>query len=448
VDWQTVFVAVRGASTDGHRYAHGLDCAAVIAEEDVEPASGVPVILVSDARVALAELARMIEGNPSHELSLVGVTGTNGKTTTCWILESILRAAGRKVGLIGTTGHRSNHQAIASGYTTPPAPQWQGLLRQMRDAGCEVVAAEVSSIALDALRVHGSRFEVAVFTNLSRDHLDYHGSMEAYAAAKAKLFSHYLAEGGHAVLPETCPAMDPTVASRGDLRVWRYGIHGGDVFARDLELKEDGTHGRMETPSGVFAFHLPLLGLHNVLNALGAVATALALGISTHAIREGLSSVPVVPGRMEPVPNDSGLRVLVDYAHTPDALEKALAGLRPFVKGRLMVVFGCGGDRDRGKRPEMGRVACAGADLVFATTDNPRNEDPNRILEEVRGGLDERAQVICDRSKAIRAAIEEASPGDMILIAGKGHEQYQEVEGVKHAFDDRLIAAQVLGATT
>jgi len=444
VDWQTAFVAVRGAQSDGHRFAAGLECAVVIAEEEVAPGEGVPVVLVKDARVALAEIAGILEGHPSRELALVGITGTNGKTTTCWILESILHASGKKAGLIGTTGHRSNRQSLGSGYTTPPAPQWQALLREMRDNGCEVVASEVSSIALHARRVHGTRFEVGVFTNLSRDHLDYHGSMEAYAQAKALLFSQYVARGGHAVLPEQCPEIESALAGRRDLRLWRYGIHGGDVHLAEMSLKPDGTHGRMVTPSGVFNFHFPLLGLHNVLNALAAVASALALGTSISAIQRGLESVPVVPGRMQSIPNSVGLQVLVDFAHTPDALEKAMEGLRPFVEGRLLLVFGCGGDRDRGKRPAMGEVACSGADVVFATSDNPRSEDPQLILDEIRSGMDVNARIVVDRGEAIRAAIEEAVCGDVVLITGKGHEQYQEIDGVRHPFDDVQVATVAL----
>jgi len=447
VDWQSVFVAVRGAQVDGHKYAKGLDCALVIAEDDVEPAEGVPVAIVKDTRLALAEAASILEGDPSHEVSVVGITGTNGKTTTSWILESILKAAGRKVGVIGTTGHRANHQEVGSGYTTPPAPQWQGLLRQMVDQGCEFVTAEVSSIALASYRVHGSRFEVGVFTNLTRDHLDFHGSMESYMAAKAMLFDAYLAQGAHAVVPRVCPELDAVLENRKDLRVWRYGIEGGDVFTWEHSLGADGTQGRVGSPGGSFVFEFPLLGEHNLKNALAAVACSLALGVSVDAIQRGLAQLPVVPGRMEVVPNQVGITVLVDYAHTPDALEKALEGLRPLTTSDLVVVFGCGGDRDRGKRPEMGRVATATADRVYATSDNPRSEDPADILREVAAGLSDGARIIVDRKEAIESAIREAQPGDVILIAGKGHEQYQEIGGIQHSFDDRLIAAQALGAS-
>lgn len=445
VDWQTVFVAVEGAAADGHRFAEGLDCALVVAERDVAPAEGVPLVIVRDSRKALAALAATLEGNPSHSLSVVGITGTNGKTTTSWILESILAAAGRRVGVIGTTGHRLFGESLPTRFTTPPAPQWQGLIRQMRDRGCEFLVSEVSSIALDARRVDRTRFEIGVFTNLSRDHLDYHGSMEAYAASKVLLFSEHLAESGHAVVPERCPVLDAVLEARADLRVWRYGLEGGDVYPRDLEMTATGSLGRILTPSGAFDLELPLLGEHNVLNALGAAAAALSAGISLEAIERGLRQVPVIPGRMEPVVAADGPTVLVDYAHTPDALSHALEGLRPLTAGRLMVVFGCGGDRDVGKRPEMGRVACEKADWVCVTTDNPRSEDPAKILEDIRVGLNEQALVVSDRRLAIQKAIEEAAAGDVVLIAGKGHEQYQEVDGVQLPFDDRAVAAAALG---
>ena len=441
VDWQTAFVAVEGAAVDGHRFASGLDCAVVVAERPVEPSDGVPVVLVKDSRKALAKMAATLEGNPSQSLSVVGITGTNGKTTTSWILESILRAAGRRVGVIGTTGHRLLDESLPASFTTPPAPQWQGLLRQMRDSRCEFAVTEVSSIALDSKRVSETRFEVGVFTNLSRDHLDYHGTMEAYAASKGLLFGEHLAEGGHAVVPERSPELDDVLCARGDLRIWRYGLVGGDVFPRRLELSARGSHGLVTTPSGNFAMELPLLGEHNVLNALAAATAALSVGISVDAIARGIQQVPVIPGRMEPVDGGSDLTVLVDYAHTPDALLHALEGLRPLTTGRLMVVFGCGGDRDPGKRPEMGRVACEKADWVCATSDNPRTENPESILEGVRRGLDDSALVIVDRQEAIEQAVRAATPEDVLLIAGKGHEQYQEVNGVRLPFDDRAVAS-------
>ena len=444
VDWQTAFVAVQGAAVDGHRFASGLDCAVIVAERPVEPAEGVPVVLVKDSRQALAQMAATLEGNPSQSLSVVGITGTNGKTTTSWILESILRAAGRRVGVIGTTGHRLLDESLPASFTTPPAPQWQRLLRQMKDSRCEFAVTEVSSIALDSKRVSETRFEVGVFTNLSRDHLDYHGTMAAYAASKALLFGEHLAESGHAVVPELSPELDEVLASRKDLRIWRYGLVGGDVFPSELKLSAQGSQGFIRTPSGTFTLELPLLGEHNVLNALAAATAALSVGISVDAIARGLQQVPVIPGRMEPVDGDSALTVLVDYAHTPDALLHALEGLRPLTAGRLMLVFGCGGDRDQGKRLEMGRVACEKADWVCATSDNPRSEDPASILEAVREGLSESAHVVMDRQEAIELAVQAAAPEDVLLIAGKGHEQYQEVNGVRLPFDDRAVASAAM----
>jgi len=315
----------------------------------------------------------------------------------------------------------------------------------MKEDGCEFVATEVSSIALDSLRVHGTRFEVGVFTNLSRDHLDYHGTMESYGAAKALLFEAYLREGGHAVVPERCPLLEDVLEQRSDLRVWRYGLEGGDVFPRDLEVGSGGSKARLETPSGPVVFELPLLGEHNVKNGLAAASIALALGISVDAIERGLAQTPIIPGRMEAVPSRTGPTVLVDYAHTPDALEKALQGLRPLVEGELRVVFGCGGDRDPGKRAEMGRVACQEADRVWVTSDNPRSESPEAILGDILAGLSANATIEVDRARAIEESISTAGIQDVVLIAGKGHEQYQEIDGVRQDFDDRIVAARVLG---
>jgi UDP-N-acetylmuramoyl-L-alanyl-D-glutamate--2,6-diaminopimelate ligase len=416
----------------------------VIAEEDVHPAEGVPVVRVVDARQALAEASAALENHPSQSMSVVGITGTNGKTTTSWILESILSAAGRRVGLIGTTGHRSNKTSIPALYTTPPAPQWQGLLRRMKEDGCEFVATEVSSIALDSLRVHATRFEVAVFTNLSRDHLDYHGSMEAYGAAKKRLFEVYLRQGGHAVVPESCPLLEDVLSLRDDLRVWRYGLMGGDVFPRDLVMNAKGSSARVQTPSGPLLFELPLIGEHNVKNGLAAVSIALSLGLSVDSIERGLSQTPVIPGRMEAVESSNGPTVLVDYAHTPDALQNAIQGLKPLVQGELKVVFGCGGDRDPGKRSEMGRVACEEADWVWVTSDNPRSENPTDIINDIAVGLARNASIEEDRAKAIEKCLTTATSQDVVLIAGKGHEQYQEIQGVRHDFDDRVEARRVL----
>jgi len=384
-------------------------------------------------------------GDPSDQLALIGVTGTNGKTTTCWILEAILETAGRPVGIIGTTGNRVRGREVPAEFTTPLPRQWQGLLRDMVDAGCEVVAAEVSSIGLEARRVDATRFSVGVFTHLGRDHLDYHGDMQRYVEAKARLFSDLVVPGGEAVLPAVDPSGGSVLGACGRLSVRTFGLEGGDVTVRDSELGPGGTRAMLVADGEAAAFELSLIGRHNLLNALAAAGAALAIGLDVETVAQGLSRVPVVPGRLEPV-EGQGVTVFVDYAHTPDALEAVLEALRDLAPARVGVVFGCGGDRDRGKRPEMAVAASKGADWVVATTDNPRSEDPVSILKDVEPGLSPGARIEVDRKQAIRAAVlEMAQDGDLILIAGKGHEQYQEIAGERVAFDDRVVAAEALG---
>jgi UDP-N-acetylmuramoyl-L-alanyl-D-glutamate--2,6-diaminopimelate ligase len=445
-----LFVAIAGERVDGHRFVGGVACAAVVVEQDVQAPRGVTRIRVQDSRQALAECAAALAGDPAGQLALVGVTGTNGKTTTCWILESILSAAGTAVGVVGTTGHRIRGTRRPARFTTPLPTQWQGLLRDMVEAGCTVVAAEVSSIGLAARRVDASRFAVGVFTSLGRDHLDFHGDMATYVEAKMRLFRELVVDGGVAVLPAVDPTGTRLTEACARLDVRTYGLDSGQVTARDITLTPGGSRGVLVAPEGEAAFSLSLVGRHNLQNGLAAAPTALALGCSLEEVATGLSCVPVVPGRLEPVPAPGptaipGPTVLVDYAHTPDALETVLAALRELAPGRVGVVFGCGGDRDRGKRPEMARAACQGADWVVATTDNPRGEDPLAILEDVRAGLDDQAEIQVDRRLAIRRAIMNwAEPGDLVLIAGKGHEQFQEIQGEQVAFDDRLVAAVAL----
>ena len=433
----SVFVAIRGARVDGHRFVGAVEAEAVVVEEAVEAPPGATLILVEDSRAALAALASAFHGHPSHALDVVGITGTNRKTTTTWMLEAIARAAGQKVGVVGTTGNRVDGRVLPTRFTTPEAPEWQGLLREMVDAGCKVVAAEVSSIGLAARRVDRTRFAVAVYTNLSQDHLDFHGDMASYAAAKARLFTDF--EVGRAVLN----AEDPVISALSpSVPVWTFGLQAGDLAPEALSSDLRGSRGRLRTPAGGVELDLPLPGAFNVQNALAATGAALALGLEVEAVERGLAGLPQVPGRLERVDRPD-VDVLVDYAHTPEALRTVLATLRPLTRRRLLVVFGCGGDRDRAKRPEMGRAASEGADLVIATSDNPRSEDPAAILDEVRPGLAEGAEVVVDRRAAIARAVQLAGPGDVVLIAGKGHETTQEIEGVLHPFDDRLVAREV-----
>jgi len=443
---QSGFVAVRGAHVDGHRFAAGVSAGLVVVEREVATPSGAAVAVVADSRVALAQLAAALHGFPSRRLKLVGITGTNGKTTTARLFEAVAAAAGRTAGVIGTAGHRVGGRDVPAAYTTPEAPRWQALLAEMADAGCEWVAAEVSSIGLAARRVDATDFAVAVFTNLSRDHLDYHGDMVAYAAAKARLFGELLPSGAAVVINVEDPSAADIVGQRPDTRRVTYGISGGDVTARGLRLTAAGSSGVLVTPAGEAPFSLKLIGRYNVLNALAAAGAAFALGASPADIAAGLTGVQRVEGRLEGVDGGDGVTVLVDYAHSDDALRVALGALREVCDGELIVVFGCGGDRDRGKRPLMARAATEGADRVFATSDNPRSEDPLAILDDMKAGLGPDAVIEPDRAEAIRRAVAGAAPGDVVLIAGKGHEQYQEIAGVRHPFDDRRVAAAALEA--
>jgi len=441
------FVAVCGAHVDGHRYASGVSAGLIVVEREVAVPPGASVAVVADSRLALAQLSAALHDFPARRLQLVGITGTNGKTTTARLFEAVAAACGKTVGVIGTAGHRVGGRDVPAAYTTPEAPRWQALLAEMADAGCEWVAAEVSSIGLAARRVDATDFSVAVFTNLSRDHLDYHGDMTAYAEAKARLFRELLPAGGAVVINAEDPAALAIVGERPDARRLSYGLGGGDLTVRGLTLTAAGSRGVLVTPEGEAPFSLRLIGRYNVLNALAAAGAAIALGASTADIAAGLAGVERVEGRLEAVADPSGsagVTVLVDYAHSDDALRVALAALREVCRGSLIVVFGCGGDRDRGKRPLMARAATAGADRVYATSDNPRSEDPLAILDDIRPGLGPDAVVEPDRARAVRLAIGAAVAGDVVLIAGKGHEQYQEIAGVRHPFDDRRVAAAAL----
>lgn len=440
-----LFVALRGRTVDSHERLAGLGAAAALVERPVPAPPGLTLVQVPDTRLALAQVSAAFWGHPAEQLQLVGVTGTNGKTTVTWLVEALLAHAGWRVGVIGTTGNRVAGQASPAGFTTPEAPQWQALLAQMVAAGCGAAVAEVSSIGLHARRVDASRFAVGVYTNLTQDHLDYHGTMEAYAQAKARLFTELLAPDGVAVLN----GEDPVVQALPPLRqrTLRFGLERGDLRPLELVVDTAGARGRLLTPAGERPFTLPLLGRHNVANALAAAGVGLALGLELDAVVAGLAQAPQVPGRLERVPNERGVLALVDYAHTPDGLRTVLAALRGLGGRRILLVFGCGGDRDRGKRPLMAREGALGADLLFVTSDNPRSEDPGAIWRDMEPGLGGAAAVWEPlRDRAIAAAVAAARPGDVVLVAGKGHETTQEIAGVKHPFDDRVELARCLGA--
>ncbi|MEX2208997.1 MAG: UDP-N-acetylmuramoyl-L-alanyl-D-glutamate--2,6-diaminopimelate ligase [Myxococcota bacterium] len=446
-----LFVALRGAKTDGHRYlAQAIDAGASALLVEEAPASRpaqVAVVRVPDTRAALADVAARFFSQPARALTLIGVTGTNGKTSTVRMLESILLASGRAAGSLGTISVRYPGFEEKSALTTPESLDLQRWLARMRDAGVVAVALEVSSHSLALGRVRGLRFAVGVFTHLSQDHLDFHTDMESYGAAKALLFgAEQLA--GTAVLN----AADPwskrfaSVAREAGSAVVSYA-RGASAQAdfRTIEERVELAHSRLRVrgPDAEIELDLPLPGDFQIENALAAIAAGRALGIDWDAIRRGLERCPAVPGRLERVGEFRPI-VLVDYAHTPDALDHVLARVRPLVEGRLFAVFGCGGDRDRSKRAPMARAACAHADHVIATSDNPRTEDPDAILGDIAVGLSGSHEVLRDRRQAIERAVALAGPDDCIVIAGKGHEDYQIVGRERLAFDDREEARRAL----
>jgi UDP-N-acetylmuramoyl-L-alanyl-D-glutamate--2,6-diaminopimelate ligase len=457
VDEGTLFCCIPGQTVDGHDYAVAAERAgasAFLVEHFVDVDG--PQARVASVRAAVGPIAARLLGDPSKAMTLLGVTGTNGKTTTCYLLESIAVAAGRSFGVIGTVETRYAQRSEGLRHTTPEATELQALLARMRDAGVETVAIEVSSHALDQHRVDGTRLAVVCFTNLSQDHLDYHGTFDAYAAAKRRLFTTAFADRAAVNVTRPIGRAVADDAAAGGLRVMTYAIEdagdasAADVYAYAVDLGPRGTrfqlHERATGREVGIALSLP--GRFNVENALAAATTARLAGDDLDTIAAGLSAPLVVPGRMERVDNDRGLEVLVDYAHTPEALEQALAAARAIAtpEGRVIVVFGCGGDRDREKRPKMG-AATRAADLAVLTSDNPRSEDAATIAAEVVAGApDGRLVVELDRRVAIRDALAVARPGDVVLIAGKGHEQGQISAGVTVPFDDRTVAREELEA--
>lgn len=460
----SLFCALPGARADGHAFAAeaaARGAVAVIAARPVECAPA-RLLLAPSARRAMALCAANLHGRPGDAMQLLGVTGTNGKTTVSYLVEACARAAGRPTGVIGTITHRFPGVERTAAHTTPESTAVQALLAEMRDAGTTLVVMEVSSHALAQERVAGLRFTAAGFTNLTRDHLDYHGDMEGYFAAKRRLFVEHLAPDGIAVVN----ARDPWGARLADQlgpgrTAWRYGTRGEDQLrAESPRLSIGGIEATVQTPRGPLALRSPLVGAHNLENLLCAAGLALAAGLPPAAVEAGLSESRGAPGRLERI-DGRGLSVFVDYAHTDDALARAVEALRSLGPRRLVVVFGCGGDRDRGKRPLMGAVAGRGADVAIVTSDNPRSEDPLRIIAEIEPGLSvagrprrTAAEAVAgepgyvvepDRRAAIELALACARPGDAVLIAGKGHEDYQLVGAERRRFDDREEARRALG---
>jgi UDP-N-acetylmuramoyl-L-alanyl-D-glutamate--2,6-diaminopimelate ligase len=450
-----VFVALRGLKADGTAFvpqAVTRGARVIVAEVPRPEGMSAPWLVVSDARLALALLADRFYDHPSRRMRVVGVTGTNGKTTTAYLLAAILDAANLKAGLLGTVTYRLGGEEREASRTTPEAPDVQQLLDEMIRQGCKSAVMEVSSHALALKRVDGMRFAAGIFTNLTRDHLDFHEDMENYFLAKRRLFE---------MLPEDAPGIINLDDPRGSelVEVCRKPVtfaigRSADVTAGPLAITLSGLTFEVRTPRGSIALESRLVGKPNVSNILAAAATAVAMDLPLDAIARGVRDLPGVPGRFEVVSApDDDVTVVVDYAHTDDALRNLLETARPLAPQRLITVFGCGGDRDRTKRPLMGMVAARLSDLVVITSDNPRSEDPQRIIDEIRRGIPATGQVggraadvrtVVDRREAIERAVEVAGPGDVVLVAGKGHEKYQQIGDRVLPFDDGGIARSAL----
>lgn len=453
-----LFVAIEGASFDGTRFAPAAvekGAVAVLASRPLE--LEVPQLVVADVRRAMAFAAHAVYGQPTAHLDLIGITGTNGKTTTSYLVDGMLRALGRSPWMLGTVEIRAGEERRPAAYTTPEADDLARFAREAVDGGASHLVMEVSSHGLAQERARGARFAVAAFTNLSRDHLDFHGTMAAYFEAKASLFTEH---GPKAAVIHVDDPAGARLAARipGALTVGR----SEDARLRIVSsaMERTGIRAELTYEGQPLTLQSALVGGHNLENLTVALGCGIALGIDPAAACAALGDAPAAPGRLEPVADPRGVAVLVDYAHTPDALRNALAAIRPITEGRLIVVFGCGGDRDPGKRPQMGRAAAEGADLVVVTSDNPRTEDPAAIVDAIVPGVEatglSRASadsdagflVEVDRAVAIHLAIAGARPGDTVLIAGKGHEDYQIIGTTKRPFDDREVARDAIASAT
>jgi len=450
-----LFVAIKGVHQDGHAHVKAAiqsGARAVMVQEDVRMDS-VTIIRVPDTLKALSPIAVRFWGNPSQSLRMIGITGTNGKTTTSYLIEAIFAAAGWATGVMGTINYRFGSSMTPAPNTTPFASELQRFLGQVVEQGGKACVMEVSSHALELGRVEGVDFDTAVFTNLTQDHLDFHKTMDAYAAAKAKLFTSLNPQSAksfpkQAVINADDPWAEKMVAA-ARVPIWRYRLHGpADLFAKNLICDATGSRFELHSPRGTQPVKSPLLGDYNVMNALAAAGAALSQNVSLEHVVRGLETISGVPGRMERLASPKGFTVVVDYAHTEDALRQVMTALRKLKPRRLVTVFGCGGDRDRTKRPLMGEAAAQLSDDVIVTSDNPRSEDPSRIALDVEVGVrrvrSEGYEIILDRQEAIRKAFSLAQSGDIVLIAGKGHENYQILSDKTISFDDREVAQRLL----
>ena len=453
---QTLFVAVRGLVTDGHQYISAAisQGAKVIVVEKTQATDAVQ-IEVSDSREALAHLACALYHHPTKELVMAGVTGTNGKTTSTYLLESVFKEASFKPGVIGTVNYRYLEKEFPASHTTPESTEFQALLREMKTKGVSHVAMEVSSHALKLRRVDGSHFDIALFTNLTQDHLDFHGDFKDYFESKKRLFTELIPKSEKKQKASVINLDDPygqklyQELKKENQQVFGFSLKNSkaEIYVKKFQFDLNGLKADLQTPKGAMAIESLLLGEHNLSNILGVVGCSLALEIPVETIQKGIWNLKNVPGRLERVDVGQPFLVLVDYAHTDDALKNVGQALQKLKKHRLLTVFGCGGDRDRKKRPLMAQAAKAFSDFVIVTSDNPRTEDPHEIIKEILVGFEGKKEgvlVEADRRVAISKAISMAKPQDIILIAGKGHEDYQIIGKTKIHFDDREVATEAL----
>lgn len=440
-----LFVCITGFKVDGHDFipqAIAQGAAAVVVEKEVKSAA-VPIIKVNNTRRALALTAAEFFDNPSSKFKLIGVTGTNGKTTTTYLIKTILELQGNKVGLIGTNQNMIREKVIPTERTTPESYELQHLFAQMADEKVDYVVMEVSSHSLDLHRVDGCYFEVGIFTNLTQDHLDFHKTMDNYVKAKTKLF-HRCKTG----IVNSDDEYSQYILEHGTSKMLTFGIaNKADIWAKDVRLSDKGVCFDVTTPQGTESMELGIPGKFSVYNALGSIGACVALGVNLQTIRQGLRRAKGVPGRAQVVETGKDYTVLIDYAHTPDGLENIISTVQDFAKGRVVTLFGCGGDRDSKKRPIMGKIAGELSDFCIVTSDNPRTEDPTQIINHILEGIKNTKcpyVVIENRMEAIKYALKNAQKGDVILLAGKGHETYQEINGVKYPFDEKQIVEELL----
>ena len=439
-----LYFCLPGLRVDGHNFAKAAadaGAAALVVERKLPV--DLPQVLVEDARAAMSYMAQCFYGYPAEKMHGVGITGTKGKTTTSFLVRAIARHAGHKVGLMGTVCTYIGEEEEPASLTTPDPIDVQSLLRRMKDAGCDFYVMEVSAHALDLRKLVGMKFDQGIFTNFSQDHLDYFGTMETYRRAKEKFFDPFYI--GHAVVNADDEAGKYML---GRVPATTYGVSvPADAYANEIEILESGVSYRLHWKDVVLPLHLHISGIFNVYNSMAAAVACLEMGISPEDIKAGLESVTVVPGRIEPLPTHTPYRVILDYAHSPASLESILKTIRQFTRGRLICVFGCGGGRDKEKRPIMGEISGRLADFSVLTSDNPRLEDPMDILRAIEEGIKRTTGpyvVIENRREAIRYAMQMGQPGDVIVLAGKGHETYQDIGGQKHPFDEKVVVREIL----